>query len=1153
MLCIILLSMAKDKTATIIFKGEDQISPAIKTATASVAGLNQSFAGVENASNKTAVQIKSELTKAIAVVNNELANLSKQKLTPDVQLKQNNALKQLAELKGKLNEIDKVVVKPQIDPESLLKSQLQAQALGQLVGKLNELKSASLDAFGEFKKAQRNAAAQATDITGLSAAVKTLGGELKNQVSATELLDNAAKVAQKGYRETGDNINVLRATQKLAIATNTDFNTALEATTDILKAYNLPSKEADKITAQLAATARVAGTSVGELAPLIGRIAVTASSAGVSINDLLGFLGNAAKQGADSKTSLTALNKVINDLSTGDLVRKGQEIGLSFDETALKTGGLNELFKQLRSQGISTAEGLQKLGFNAKEAAAIAPSLASGITEIKDAQAGLNKQYETQIDPKKSAENQLNESLAKLGETIAPIANKVVELTRNMIAAFNGLPDPIKAVLGTLLGTGGLIVSVGLLGGSVIEGVRIIGLAVNAIKAFDIALVATNVTAKAVAISNAIVGTSIAGAGTAATGAAIGVGTLTASLGTLALAAAAVVVPLAAIGGALVLKGKIDELREYNDAVEVNVATGQQLSNQTSTLISKLQGLQKVREKGGAITDEQIKKEKGILKITEDQIEAEKKALAVIEAQKTPDANKEAARQVDINTRKKTIALAEKEKKELEDLIATGKTKTTANLAIARSEKDVEASVKSRIDAEKQGNADQAKARAKAFEAAAKKDSGGFEEQARADQQAFEKSLNNEKRDFEASQKADKEQFEKGLLAEQRTFNDGEKSKDATYQKSKQDQERAFNAEQQAAKAAFDKQQQNASRAFDAQQNAEKLATESQFSQRRLEIERQLQLDAAKTPEDRAKLESEFKAADEKAAREKAAFAQLKSDEEAFALKQQQAKIAFEESQKLAAQTFEANQQAAKLAFDDQIKAKDQEYEKQKEAAKLAFEDTLKAKRDALEAGQSATRLAFEEQLALKKQEFEDAERAKKDAFELSQNKKKADFEESERVKKQAFEDNLKTLEAQFKADERAKDLANAQQVAAIKNATPASAIASKVPALAGIGVKPLAAGGNFKAGEQLLVGERGAELVKFNNGGFVNNASDTKQILQSNSPASTMSTAKIEGLLLQLVGKLDRPNIAVTTAENPSDTLVKIQREIGRSLAVGM
>ena len=448
-----------NKTATIIFKGEDQISPAINAATKSVAGLSQSFTGVDQASAKTSQQIKAELTKAILEANNQLASLSKQKISPSVELKQGQVLQQLATLKGKLAEIDKVVVAPKVDSESLVKSQLQVQALGQLVGKLNELKSASLEAFGEFRKAQRNAASEAKDIVGLSAAVKSLGTELKNQVSATELLDNASKVAQKGYRETADNINVLRAVQKLSLATNTDFNTALEATTDILKAYNLPSTEAANVTALLDTTATKAGTSVSELAPQIGKLAATSSTAGISVNDLLGFIGNAGAKAIDTKTSVGTLNKVINDLATGDLVKKGQELGVSFDQAAIKTGGLNEFLNQLKINGFTTAESLQKLGFNGKEVAAIQASLATGINEVAGSQDNLNKKLNVKYDPALAANNQLKDSLIDLGATVAPIANQIVLATRSMVAAFTQLPAPVQQTLGVFLGVVGLATS----------------------------------------------------------------------------------------------------------------------------------------------------------------------------------------------------------------------------------------------------------------------------------------------------------------------------------------------------------------------------------------------------------------------------------------------------------------------------------------------------------------------------------------------------------------------------------------------------------------------------------------------------------------------------------------------------------------------
>ena len=67
-----------------------------------------------------------------------------------------------------------------------------------------------------------------------------------------------------------------------------------------------------------------------------------------------------------------------------------------------------------------------------------------------------------------------------------------------------------------------------------------------------------------------------------------------------------------------------------------------------------------------------------------------------------------------------------------------------------------------------------------------------------------------------------------------------------------------------------------------------------------------------------------------------------------------------------------------------------------------------------------------------------------------------------------------------------------------------------------------------------------------------MSSATDTKQILSSNNKApNSVSTARMEALLGQLVGKLDRPNVSVQTSENPSDVLIKIQREAARADAM--
>ena len=64
--------MAKDSTATIIFKGDDQISPAIKGAAASVAGLKQELGTVDTEAKKTSDSIRDNLVKQIEAASSEV-------------------------------------------------------------------------------------------------------------------------------------------------------------------------------------------------------------------------------------------------------------------------------------------------------------------------------------------------------------------------------------------------------------------------------------------------------------------------------------------------------------------------------------------------------------------------------------------------------------------------------------------------------------------------------------------------------------------------------------------------------------------------------------------------------------------------------------------------------------------------------------------------------------------------------------------------------------------------------------------------------------------------------------------------------------------------------------------------------------------------
>jgi TP901 family phage tail tape measure protein len=988
----------------------------------------------------------------------------------------------------------------------------------------NQVADASSRAFLAFDTAKTKVATLSNESNLYANQALKLTGELSNQVTSTEILTAQYEILSSGFSKAADASEIARVSVLGAKAGFTDVATVADATTSVLNAYGLAASDAANVVDQLAVVQDKGKTTIGQYAGVLGKVAPIAASAGVSLKELNAAVASVTINGVKTETAVSGIRQaIVNLIKPTDSAKEALEsIGITNAASTLKTEGLVGVLNRLKDAGFKSSDQLSQIFTDIDGLTAVVPLLNDDLSNfnknllaLDDASGKAQKGFDTVAASAEgkiaTSVNKINEALVDLGRGVTTAFEPLATAIGNAASVFTSLPAPIKVLVGGLIGlTGAALTSTA-------------------------ALIALGAVAPAFVQGLALV----TGGTTAATTAIAGLG----------ITAGAVLAPLALLTAAVAgiqFARFANDVKGFNEELDNITAGTTAEGNAAFALATKIKNLNDQRKAGIEISKEQ---QNGFIKLADQEIELQKKRLAAINAIKPANddqRNSQLAERAGIEV---TIKALENQRKTLADNTVVTNAKTKANLANARSSEQITEAIKKRIDLEKRALEDSARIRGREFESQAKGASTNFETKARAEKQAFETKLNADKKAFEDSQKTDKEQFEKQLQTEQRSFNDGEKSKDRDFQKSKQDLERAFNQEQQKAKADFDKQQQESSRAFDARQNSEKTKAEGLFAQRRVEIERKLQLDAANTPEDRAKLEAEFKAADEKAALEKAAFAQLKADEEAFALKQQAEKVAFDDAQKLKDQEFQKAQQDQKITFDDAQKLKDLEFEKQKEATKLAFENTLKAKRDELEAAQTTTKLAFEEQIAIAKQEFEDAERTKKDAFETAQNLKKQQFEDSERIKKQTFEDNLKTLEAKFSAEERAKDIATAKQVAAIKNTSSATA---KSGARLGLDISPRAKGGRFNAGQQLLVGERGQELVTFGNSGFVSTAADTKQILSSNTSApSSVSTARMEALLTQLVGKLDRPNVSVQTSENPSDVYVKIQREAARAAAM--
>ena len=1254
--------MASNKTATIIFKGDDQISPAIKGATASVAGLKGSletvdtaakqaaesakttFASIGGAAGRSAVEIKAALIKAIEAANQELAKLSTQKITPQVALRQNEITGQLGKLKADLKEVDKLVVQPKVQLDPL---QLNAisQSFGAIAGKLTELRTAAVGAFTEIAKAERKLSTVSDQSKELIKNFGDLAAANKFQTTTAELAGASYEVLSAGFAKTADVTKILDASTKGAVGGFSDVTTVSKATISALNAYGKGANEAASFVDKFVSVQQSGLITVDQYASQIARVAPTAAAAGLSLDELNGAIATATASGVPVESTFSGLRTAIAAIlqPSTEAAKLAKDLGVNFNAAGLKTLGLSGILKQLKATGNDGADTLLKLFGSTEALAAITPSILSIEKLEANIKASANSaglaatNFDKAVDPIKAFANQTTEALAKLGANILKVFNPVLSTTKAVVQAFIDLPELLQQIIAFVVGGGAAIAATGAaisgflaVLGPTLAGLSALGTGVTTALGFltagQVALgVATATTTATVATQTGVV----AGVGAASTTAAGGVGGLTVAVKGLGIAATVTAGKLGLIALAaapLIIIGK-----QFNDAWGADKTTQslERLRQKIDVIRAKRGKLSNTKQEDdglgpgtGALSafinpfNTRQDEQKNVIRFTEKKNQDElnriydegvavlkKYGLASEESAKKTKLNKE---QLESFTKEieeskeefdaaindlqqqgseaqgnpvlqrllkaRIIEFSQAKKLLDEKLKLQTETAKKVEAVEKRSAEVIEEIVKGRIEKERRGLEDRARISGRAFEKQSNAEKDTFEEKSRTDKRTFEKQLNLDKEAFEDAQKADKKKFEDEQKAEtkrftdaqkvdQKRFNAEEKASDKAYEKEKQIAQRAFDKEQQAQKEAFDKKQREENLAFDKSQDAAKKTADDQFAQRRLEIERKLQLDAAKTPEDKAKLEAEFKAADEKAAKEKAAFQQLKADELAFAEKQKADKIAFDEAQKAAQKAEDEAQKLAKQNFDNAQKLRDDEREASKQVAKETFETQLNLKKDAFEAAQNLKKEAFETALNekkkilddeqnLKKQKFEDDERVKKAAFDDAQNTKKTAFEDGERKKKEAFEDNLKTIEAKFKAEERAKDIVTARQVAAIKSSAGGGVLGG---AAVGIGeISPRAKGGSFRAGQQLLVGERGQELVTFGSGGYVSNATDTKQILSSNSKApSSVSTARMEALLRQLVGKLDRPNVAVTTSENPSDVLIKIQREAARADAM--
>lgn len=139
--------------------------------------------------------------------------------------------------------------------------------------------------------------------------------DLSNQtrISAEEIAQNVYDSISAGQK-TGDAVNFVSNSTKLAKAGFADAGAALDVLTTIMNAYGLKASEVTNVSDMLIQTQNLGKTTVADLASSMGKVIPTANAYGVSLDELCAGYAIMTANGVATAESTTYMNGMLNEL-----------------------------------------------------------------------------------------------------------------------------------------------------------------------------------------------------------------------------------------------------------------------------------------------------------------------------------------------------------------------------------------------------------------------------------------------------------------------------------------------------------------------------------------------------------------------------------------------------------------------------------------------------------------------------------------------------------------------------------------------------------------------------------------------------------------------------------------------------------------------
>lgn len=326
---------------------------------------------------------------------------------------------------------------------------------GQLVGTIGAISAVAAAVYaGPVQAAQKYETAiakvgtiadtQEVPLSTLSQQVMELSN--KTGIAASAIADDVYNAISAGQK-TGDAVNFVTNSTKLAKAGFAESSQTLDVLTTVLNAYGMSADKVSTVSDMLVQTQNKGKVTVGELASSMGKIIPTANASNVSLEQLCAGYAIMTSKGIAAAETTTYMNSMLNELSksgstTDKLLR--QKMGGSFAELMASGKSLGEILGGIQEEASKSGLALSDM-FSSSEAGKAAMSLLSNGVD------GFNSSVQDMVNSVGATDSAFakmeDTTEAKMEKAKNSIANLGIVLGQNLLPIVGNLADKVAVVV----------------------------------------------------------------------------------------------------------------------------------------------------------------------------------------------------------------------------------------------------------------------------------------------------------------------------------------------------------------------------------------------------------------------------------------------------------------------------------------------------------------------------------------------------------------------------------------------------------------------------------------------------------------------------------------------------------------------------------